>query len=82
VYLRSAVDVRSFVGRKRRSRYASLFPSNVHGLVLMEPALYALYPSEASPPAIDRMRREIIPMFQRGDIGEGIKSIPRTASPT
>jgi pimeloyl-ACP methyl ester carboxylesterase len=54
--------------------YASLFPSNVRGLVLMEPALYALYPSEASPPPIDRMKREIIPMFQRGDIGEGIKS--------
>ena len=55
--------------------YASLFPSNVRGLVLMEPALYALYPSEAIPPAIDLMRSEIIPRFQRGDVGEGIKSI-------
>jgi len=55
--------------------YASLFPDNVRGLVLMEPALYALYPPEAAPPAIDRMRKVIIPMFQRGDIGEGITSV-------
>jgi pimeloyl-ACP methyl ester carboxylesterase len=54
--------------------YASLFPSNVRGLVLMEPALYALYPPEAAPPSIGRMKSEINPMFRRGDIGEGIES--------
>lgn len=54
--------------------YASLFPSSVRGLVLMEPALYALYPPETAPPAIDRMRKEIIPMFQRGDIGAGVRT--------
>jgi pimeloyl-ACP methyl ester carboxylesterase len=52
--------------------YASLFPNNVRGLILMEPALYALYPPDAFRPAIDRMRNELIPMFQRGDIGDGI----------
>ena len=39
----------------------------------MEPALYALYPLDASPPALERMKRDIVPMFQRGEIGEGIK---------
>ncbi len=38
----------------------------------MEPALYALYPPDAFRPAINRMRNELIPMFQRGDIGDGI----------
>lgn len=52
--------------------YASLFPKNVCGLILMEPALYALYPPDAFRPAINRMRDELIPMFQRGDIGDGI----------
>jgi len=54
--------------------YASLFPSKVRGLVLMEPALYALYPSEAAPPSIGRMKSEINPMFRRGNIAEGIES--------
>jgi lipase len=54
--------------------YASLFPSSVRGLVVMEPALWALYPPHACPPAADCIRGEIIPMFQRGDIGEGIKN--------
>ena len=54
--------------------YVSLFPSRVRGLVLMEPALYALYAPDASPPSLERMRRDIVPMFQRGEISEGIKS--------
>jgi pimeloyl-ACP methyl ester carboxylesterase len=54
--------------------YVLRFPTNVRGLVLMEPALYALYPSDASPPGIERMKRDVIPMFKKGDIGEGIQS--------
>ena len=53
--------------------YASLFPDRVRGLVVMEPAVYALYPDDAIPPALLTMKEEIVPLFQGGDIGGGIK---------
>jgi pimeloyl-ACP methyl ester carboxylesterase len=53
--------------------YASLFPDRVRGLVLMEPAVYALYPDDATPPPLKKMKEEIVPLFQGGDIAGGIK---------
>ena len=53
--------------------YASLFGDRVRGLVLMEPAVYALYPDDAIPPPLERMKEEIVPLFQSGDIEGGIK---------
>ncbi len=53
--------------------YASLFAARVRGLVLMEPAVYALYPEDAIPPALQRMKEEIVPLFHRGDIDGGVK---------
>ena len=53
--------------------YTSLFPERVRGLIVMEPALYALYPEESTPLPLARMKEEIVPMFQGGDIEGGIK---------
>ncbi len=53
--------------------YASLFADRVRGLVLMEPAVYALYPDDAIPQPLQRMKEEIVPMFEGGDIEGGIK---------
>jgi len=53
--------------------YASLFADRVRGLVLMEPAVYALYPTDAIPQPLQRMKQEIVPMFEGGDIEGGIK---------
>ena len=53
--------------------YASLFADRVCGLVVMEPAVYALYPDDALLPELTRMKEEIVPMFQGGDIEGGIQ---------
>ena len=53
--------------------YASLFADRVRGLVVMEPAVYALYPDDAVPPPLKKMKEEIVPLFQGGDIAGGIK---------
>ena len=53
--------------------YASLFADRVRGMVLMEPAVYALYPEDAIPQPLQRMKQEIVPMFEGGDIEDGIK---------
>ena len=53
--------------------YTSLFPERVRGLIVMEPALYALYPEESTPLPLSRMKEEIVPMFQGGDIEGRIK---------
>jgi len=53
--------------------YASRFPANVRGLMLMEPAFYALYPSDVPSPVIERMKSEVIPAFKSGDVADGIR---------
>ena len=54
--------------------YASRFPANVRGLILMEPAFYALHPSDVSSPVIERMKSEVIPAFyESGDVADGIR---------
>ena len=53
--------------------YASLFADRVRGLVLMEPAVYAMYPDNAIPPPLEKMKEEIVLLFQGGDIEGGIK---------
>ena len=52
--------------------YAVRFPELVTGLVLMEPALYAMYPPDATPPAIATMLNEIIPTCRGGDLERGM----------
>jgi pimeloyl-ACP methyl ester carboxylesterase len=57
--------------------YATLFPEAVLGLVLIEPPLYALYPNEAMPQALKQMTEGIVPLFEAGDIEEGIRQFTR-----
>ena len=52
--------------------YALSHPDRVKGLILMEPALYGLYPLEQRPPEIDRLEQDILPMFKNGQIEQGL----------
>lgn len=51
--------------------YALSFPERVKGLVLVEPALYAIYPSEQKPPEVERMQNVAMPLFQQGQAEKG-----------
>ena len=65
--------------------YALAFPDRVKGIILLEPALYAIYPRK--PQEVERMQ-ESIPLIQQGlleegwDIGfqEAIFRVPRNSS--
>ena len=45
--------------------YAVAHPDRVKGLILVEPALYAIYPPEMKPPEVERMA-ELISLFEPG----------------
>jgi len=51
--------------------YALAHPERVKGLILVEPALYAIFPVQERPPEIDRMQRVVLPLFQQGKITQG-----------
>lgn len=48
--------------------YATSYPEKVQGLVLMEPALYAIYPSDDLPIAVVRYHDEVLTAARRGDL--------------
>jgi pimeloyl-ACP methyl ester carboxylesterase len=51
--------------------YALFHPDSVKGLILMEPALYAIYPPEQKPPEVERMQNVAMPLFQQGQVEKG-----------
>lgn len=57
--------------------YALQFPNAVRGLVLMEPALYGLYPQGAQPWGVRHMREVALPLFRAGDIERGFAEFGR-----
>ena len=50
--------------------YALFRPERVKGLVLVEPALYAIYSPE-QPPEVKQMKEEVIPLIQQGQLDKG-----------
>lgn len=51
--------------------YALSCPDRVKGIILVEPALYAIYPPEKKPPEVERMQNEAMPLFQQGLVEKG-----------
>jgi pimeloyl-ACP methyl ester carboxylesterase len=51
--------------------FALACPDSVKGLILMEPALYAIYPPEQKPPEVERMENDAMPLFQQGQVEKG-----------
>ena len=51
--------------------YAVSCPDRVKGIILVEPALYAIYPPERKPPEVERMQNEAMPLFQQGQVEKG-----------
>jgi pimeloyl-ACP methyl ester carboxylesterase len=51
--------------------YALSCPDRVNGIILVEPALYAIYPPEKKPPEVERMQNEAMPLFQQGQVKKG-----------
>jgi pimeloyl-ACP methyl ester carboxylesterase len=50
--------------------YALSCPDRVKGIILVEPALYGIYPPEMKPPEVERMA-ESIPLFEQGQPEKG-----------
>jgi pimeloyl-ACP methyl ester carboxylesterase len=50
--------------------YAVAHPDRVKGIVMVEPALYGIYPPEMKPPEVERME-ESISLFEQGQLEEG-----------
>ncbi len=63
--------------------YAMRYPAAVKGLVLMEPALYALYPADAKPWGVQHMLDVVLPLCRAGDVARGVaefvRAIPMSA---
>ena len=51
--------------------YALFHPDRVKGLLLVEPALYAIYPPEQTPSAVERMQNVAMHLFQQGQVEQG-----------
>ena len=51
--------------------YALAYPDRVKGIILVEPALYAIYPPEEKPLEVERMQNEAMPLFQQGQVEKG-----------
>ena len=51
--------------------YALACPDLVKGIILVEPALYAIYPPEKRPPEVERMQNEAMPLFQQEQLEKG-----------
>ena len=56
-------------------------PDQVRGLVLMEPALYAVFPPGSRPPGVAAMIETVGPLLREGRIDEGIKQFWRVLAP-
>jgi pimeloyl-ACP methyl ester carboxylesterase len=50
--------------------YALSCPNRVKGIVMVEPALYGIYPPEMKPPEVERMEKSIS-LVQQGQLEEG-----------
>ena len=50
--------------------YALMHPERVKGLILVEPALYAIYPPDGRPTEIDRMEAAVL-LIQQGEVERG-----------
>ncbi len=50
--------------------YALSCPDRVKGIIMVEPALYGIYPPEMKPPEVERME-ESIPLVKQGQLEEG-----------
>ncbi len=66
--------------------YAVSCPDRVKGIILVEPALYGIYPPEMKPPEVERME-DSISLFEQGQLEKGwdrfieaIFGIPRNSS--
>jgi pimeloyl-ACP methyl ester carboxylesterase len=51
--------------------YALSCPDRVIGIVMVEPALYGIYPPERKPPEVERMQNEAMPLFPQGQVEKG-----------
>ena len=51
--------------------YAMFHPSRVKGLILMEPALYAIYPPGQKPREVEQMEEIAMPLFEQGQYKRG-----------
>ena len=51
--------------------YAVAYPDRVRGLVLMEPALYAVFPADSRPPGVAAVIETVGPLLRAGRIHEG-----------
>ena len=51
--------------------YALSCPDRVKGIILVEPALYAIYPPEKKPREVERMQNKALPLFQQGQVEKG-----------
>ena len=61
--------------------YAVAHPDRVCGLVLMEPALYAVFPTESRPPSVSTMVETVGPLLRAGRIDEGVEQSFRLFMP-
>jgi pimeloyl-ACP methyl ester carboxylesterase len=52
--------------------HACLFPGTAKGLILMEPALYAMYPATSRPPAVAAMEQRVVPLCENGQLEDGL----------
>jgi pimeloyl-ACP methyl ester carboxylesterase len=62
--------------------YALSHPDRVRGLLLVEPALYAIYPPEQTPPAVERMQNVAMPLFQQGQLEQGWQAFGAAVFPS
>jgi pimeloyl-ACP methyl ester carboxylesterase len=51
--------------------YALAYPDQVRGLILMEPALMAVFPEGNRPPAVTAMAETVVPLMRAGRVHEG-----------
>jgi pimeloyl-ACP methyl ester carboxylesterase len=61
--------------------YALAHPDRVSGLVLVEPALYAIYPPDKLPPEVERLHSVVMPLFQQGQVEQGWHAFIATVFP-
>ena len=52
--------------------HACQFPGAAKGLILMEPALYAMYPATSKPSAVAAMEQRVVPLCENGQLEDGL----------
>jgi len=53
--------------------YAARYPAAVKGLILMEPALYAIFADDEVPAEVTSIRNDVLPRLRKGDIEGGLE---------